>query len=112
MFIPRSFHGTLTLSTQGECKLSNGIMRNRTVLGAVGKKRTYFVGDFSLVASGSGTGLVEWAPDELTAETKDKVVMVKYVDEVESVVSKQDEVKSVVSKLRSFGRLFHTHSRT
>ena len=66
-------------------------------MGAVGKKEMYFVGDFSLVVSGSETGLVEWAPDELRVETED-IVTVKYVDEVESVVSEQDEVKSVVSK--------------
>ena len=37
------------------------------------------------------------APDELRAETEGDV-MVKYVDEVEPVVSKRIEVESVVSK--------------
>ena len=80
------------------------------MLGALGKKRMYFVGNFSPVVSGSGSGVVEWTPDELTAETKDKDVMVKYVDEVELAVSKQDEVTSVVSKRRFWGGLSHTHS--
>ena len=108
------------LSKRGKCTLSDEIFRNLTVLGAVGKKEMSFVGDFSPVVSGSGTGLVEWAPDELRAETEGDI-MVKYVDEVEpavskrdeveSVVSKQDELKSVVSKLRFFGQwLFRTHS--
>ena len=77
--------------------MSDQIFRNHTPLGAVSKKEMYFVGDFSPVVSGSETGLVEWAPDELRVETED-IVTVKYVDEVESVVSEQDEVKSVVSK--------------
>ena len=59
----------------------------------------YFAGDFSPVVSGSGTGLVEWMPDELKVETEG-FVTVKYVDEVESVVPKQ----------RFLGQLFRTHS--
>ncbi|KIM59067.1 hypothetical protein SCLCIDRAFT_78610, partial [Scleroderma citrinum Foug A] len=82
VFIPRSFHGTVMLSKRGKCTLSDEIFRNLTVLGAVGKKEMSFVGDFSPVVSGSGTGLVEWAPDELRAETEGDI-MVKYVDEVE-----------------------------
>ena len=111
--------------------MSDQIFRNHTPLGAVGKKEMYFVGDFSPVVSGSEPGLVEWAPDELRVETED-IVTVKYVDEVESVVSeqdelksvvskqdevsklvvsKQDEVKSVVSKRRFFGQLFRTYTK-
>ena len=100
------------------------MMTNSTLLGAVDNKRTYFVGDFSPVVFGSGSGLAEWVPDELRVETRNKVVTMKYVDEVEradskrdeakesveSVVSKPDEVKSVVSKRRILDRWFRTHS--
>ncbi|KIM52261.1 hypothetical protein SCLCIDRAFT_97962, partial [Scleroderma citrinum Foug A] len=81
VFIPRSFHGTVMLSKWRKCTLSDEIFRNLTQLGSVGKKEMFFVGDFSPVVSGSGTGSVEWAPDELRAETEGDI-MVKYVDEV------------------------------
>jgi len=69
-------------------------MKNGAVLGAVNRKKTYFVGDFLPVMSGSGTRLVKRAPDELKVEAGDKDIVVKYVD----------EVKSVVPKRRFFGR--------
>ena len=90
--------------------MSDEIFRNLTQLGSVGKKEMFFVGDFSPVVSGSETGSVEWAPDELRAETEGDI-MVKYVDEVEPVVLKQDELKSVALKLRFFVQwLFHAHT--
>ena len=119
MFIPRSFHGTVTYSIWGESAISDEVLRNCKLLNGVDENCTYFVGDFSPVVSGSGTGLVEWAPDELRAKTGNDVT-IKYVDEVEpavskrdeakSVVPKQDGVQSVVSKWRFLGQLFHTHS--
>jgi len=58
---------------------------------------TGFVGDLSPVVSGSGTGFVEWAPDELRAKTGNNIT-IKYVDEVQPAVSKRDEAKSEVPK--------------
>ncbi|KIM68135.1 hypothetical protein SCLCIDRAFT_106220 [Scleroderma citrinum Foug A] len=104
VFIPRSFHGHLVLkSVHGNCVLSDELLRNSTQLGTVDSTKRIFVGDFSAIsASASGSGSessstpAEWAGDELRAETRDGRVRVKYVDEVESVVSKRG----------FFGRLF------
>ncbi|KAL4068436.1 hypothetical protein V8B97DRAFT_823251 [Scleroderma yunnanense] len=96
--IPRSFHGPLVLkSIHGNCVLSDGLLGNSTQLGStVDHTRKWFVGDFSTV-SASDPGLAEWAGDEVRAETKDGRVRVKYIGEVESVVSKRG----------FFGRLFY-----
>lgn len=95
VFIPRSFHGHLALkSVHGNCVLSDELLRNSTQLGTVNSTKKVFVGDFSAVSasaseSGSSSSPVGWAGDELRAETRDGRVKVKYVDEVESVVSKR-----------------------
>jgi len=102
VFIPRSFHGHLALkSVHGNCVLSDELLRNSTQLGTVDSTKKVFVGDFSAVSvsvsvSGSSSSPAGWAGDELRAETRDGRVRVKYVDEVESVVSKRG----------FFGRLF------
>jgi len=38
-----------------------------------------FVGDLSPVISGSGTGMVEWVPDELRVKTEG-IITIKYLD--------------------------------
>ena len=102
MFIPRSFHGFATLkSVHGNCVLSDELLRNSTQLGTVDHTKKIFVGDFSAVCTpasvcGSSFETTEWLGDELNVESRDGRVRVKYVGEVESVVSKRG----------FFGRLF------
>jgi len=87
----------------GTCAISDEILSNCALLTAVGEKKMYFIGNFLLVMSCSGIRLVEWAPDKLRAEMGDKVVMVKYVDEVKPAVLKWNEAKLVALKQRFFG---------
>jgi len=79
VFIPHSFQGTITLPIPGRCAISDEILRNHTPFSEVGKKCVMFVGDLSPVVSGSGTGMVEWVPDELRVKTEG-IITIKYLD--------------------------------
>ena len=82
MLIPRSFHGTIKLSSTGYCVVSKEIYKNGALLSAVnGRKMTYFVGNFLPIMSGSGTRSVKQALDKLKVEAGDKGIILKYVDE-------------------------------
>ena len=97
MLIPRSFHGTVTRSRN--CDISKEVVKHSTHLGAAINMVRLFVGDFSVVSgSGFGSELTKWEPDELRADMGQGFGTIKYVDEVESVASRQDKVESVVSK--------------
>lgn len=81
VFIPRSFHGTFTFSMNGG--MSSEVWKHGTHLSALNNRARWFIGDFSVVSgSGFGSGLAEWAPDELRIETGYGYVTIKYVDEV------------------------------
>jgi len=58
--------------------VSDKVLRNGTMSSAVDRKKTYFVGDFLPIMS--GTRSVKRALDKLRVEAGDKV-LVEYVDE-------------------------------
>lgn len=82
VLLPRSFHGSILLTTRQSVKLSDDLLQRSTTLSTVENMRRYFVGDFSRQIFGD-----DWNGDELKVISRDGKIAIKYVDEVEPVKS-------------------------
>ncbi|KAG2054319.1 hypothetical protein BDR06DRAFT_884551 [Suillus hirtellus] len=78
VLLPRSFHGSLLLTTRQSTKLSDDLLRQSTMLSTVEHTRRYFVGDVSHRSFGN-----DWNGDELKVASRDGRIMIRYKDEAE-----------------------------
>ncbi|OAX40556.1 hypothetical protein K503DRAFT_714257 [Rhizopogon vinicolor AM-OR11-026] len=76
VLLPRSFRGSLLLTTRQSVKLSDDILQRSTTLSTVEHTKRYFVGDVSHFGD-------DWNGDELKVVSRDGRVVIRYVDEVE-----------------------------
>lgn len=80
VLLPRSFHGSLFLTTKQSAKLSNDLLRRSTILSTVEHTRRYFVGDISHRLFGN-----DWNGDELKVVSLDGRIIIRYKDEAEQL---------------------------
>jgi len=78
VLLPRSFHGSLLLTTRHSTKLSDDLLQQSTMLSTVEHTRRYFVGDVSHRLFGN-----DWNGDELKVVSRDGRIMIRYKDEAE-----------------------------
>ncbi|KAG1867217.1 hypothetical protein DFJ58DRAFT_768961 [Suillus subalutaceus] len=77
VLLPRSFHGSLLLTTRQSTKLSDDLLQRSTILSTVERTRRYFVGDFPHQLFDN------WNGDELRVESRDGRIVIRYRDEAE-----------------------------
>lgn len=78
VLLPRSFHGSLLLTTRHSTKLSDDLLQQSTMLSNVEHTRRYFVGDVSHRLFGN-----DWNGDELKVVSRDGRIIIRYKDEAE-----------------------------
>ncbi|KAG1906300.1 uncharacterized protein F5891DRAFT_1004958 [Suillus fuscotomentosus] len=78
VLLPRSFHGSLLLTTRHSTKLSDDLLQQSTMLSTVEHTRRYFVGDVSHRVFGN-----DWNGDELKVVSRDGRIIIRYKDEAE-----------------------------
>ncbi|KAG1722771.1 hypothetical protein EDB19DRAFT_1916498 [Suillus lakei] len=78
VLLPRSFRGSLLLTTRQCAKLSDDLLQQSTILSTVENTRRYFVGDISHWLFGD-----DWNGDELKVVSRDGRIIIRYKDEAE-----------------------------
>ncbi|KAG1871469.1 hypothetical protein F4604DRAFT_1530067, partial [Suillus subluteus] len=78
VLLPRSFHGSLLLTTRQSTKLSDNLLQRSTILSTVERTRRYFVGDFPHQLFDNN-----WNGDELRVVSRDGRIVIRYRDEAE-----------------------------
>ncbi|KAG2140685.1 hypothetical protein DEU56DRAFT_289814 [Suillus clintonianus] len=78
VLLPRSFHGSLLLTSRQSVKLSDDLLQRSTILSTVEHTRRYLVGDISHRMFGG-----DWNGDELKVVSWDGRIMIRYMDEAE-----------------------------